>query len=278
MRDSLDHLRDMTRPNDVRRSARGNRRVVHTVGVTTPTPDVVALMVRLADALGQAARPSSRDKELHAAVAGIRSLFSAAACSCALVEPGGEGLRFVAAEGAGAREIVGVSLPAGTGIAGWAVMSGQPIVVADVAADSRFARDVAESTRYVPETILAAPLVDEAGDVLGVLEVLDPTSRGEHSGHDLDVLGVAASLVASIVRLSGVYDSLGEVLVGSLVGARTPDEYTATLAQVRASGEDVVDLAALARAFHDLAADGPDGVRLAERVLAEVARFARSRR
>jgi hypothetical protein len=158
-------------------------------------------------------------------------------------------------------------------------MSGQPIVVADVGADSRFARDVAESTRYVPQTILAAPLVDATGDVLGVLEVLDPTSRGEHSGHDLDVLGVAASLVASIVRLAGVYDSLGGVLVGALAGAQTADDYSAALAQLRAGGEDDgVDLAALARSFHDLAAGGPDGVRLAERVLSEVARFARTRR
>lgn len=236
-------------------------------------------MVRLADALGEAARPSSRDAELRAAVAGIRSLFSAAACSCALVEPGGEGLRFVAADGAGADEIVGVVLPAGTGIAGWAVMSGQPIVVADVGADSRFARDVAESTRYVPETILAAPLVDETGEVLGVLEVLDPTSRGEHSGHDLDVLGVVASLVASIARLSGVYDSLGGVLVGALAGARTPDDVAPALAQLKTSGEDDdVDLTVLARTFHELAGSGPDGVRLAERVLGEVARFARTRR
>jgi len=236
-------------------------------------------MVRLADALGQAARPSSRDVELRGAVAGIRSLFSAAACSCALVEPGGESLLFVAADGTGAQEIVGVTLPAGTGIAGWAVMSGQPIVVADVGADSRFARDVAESTRYVPETILAAPLVDDAGDVLGVIEVLDPTSRGEHSGHDLDVLGVAASLVASIVRLSGVYDSLGGVLVGALAGARTADDFASALAQVTVAGDDDgVDLAALARTFHELAAGGPEGVRLAERVLSEVARYTRTRR
>lgn len=246
--------------------------------VTTPSPEALSLLVRLADAVGQAARPSSRDLELIRAVAGIRSLFAAAACSCALVEPDGEELRFVAADGSGANEIVGVTLPAGTGIAGWAVMSGQPIVVADVRADSRFARDVAESTRYVPETILAAPLVDDAGDMLGVIEVLDPTSRGEHSGHDLDVLGVAASLVASVVRLSGVYDSLGRVLVGALVGAQSGDDLSVALAELSTSGDEDVDLTALARTFHELASSGPAAVALAERVLAEVARFARTRR
>lgn len=236
-------------------------------------------MMRLSDALGQAARPSSRDVELHRAVAGIRSLFSAAACSCALVDAGGEDLVFVAADGEGATEIVGVRLPAGTGIAGWAVMSGQPIIVADVSADSRWAREVAESTRYIPETILAAPLVDDVGDVLGVIEVLDPTSRGEHSGHDLDVLGVAASMVASITRLTGVYDSIGSVLIGGLIGARNEEEFRSALADVAGpADDDGLDLAALAHSFHEIAAAGPEGVRLAERVLAEVARFARTRR
>jgi len=233
-------------------------------------------MVRLGDALGQAVRPSSRDVELRRAVAGVRALFSAAACSCALVDANGADLRFVAADGQGADEIVGVTLSAGAGIAGWAVMSGQPIVVSDVSSDSRFARDVAESTRYVPETILASPLVDDAGEVLGVIEVLDPNSRGEHSGHDLDVLGVAASMVASIVRLSGVYDALGSTMIAGLVGAQRGEAVETALAHM--STTEGTDLSGLARVFHELASSGPEALRLAERVLAEVARFARTHR
>lgn len=235
-------------------------------------------MARLADALGHATRPSSLDVELQRVVGGVRSLFSAGACSCALVQAGGDSLRFVAADGQGAREIVGVSLPTGTGIAGWTVMSGQPIVVADVREDPRFARDVAESTRYVPETILAAPLTDDSGDVLGVIEVLDPASRGQHAGHDLDVLAVAANLAASIVRLSGVYDALGGALIGSLIGAQGAADFAEALAQSPGTGDDGVDLTALARTFHALASSGPAGVQLAENVLGEVARFARTHR
>ena len=39
-----------------------------------------------------------------------------------------------------------VSIPVGRGIAGWVAMSGEAIRIADVASDSRFARDVAEAT------------------------------------------------------------------------------------------------------------------------------------
>jgi len=138
------------------------------------------------------------DAELTRAVAGIRALFAGAACSCALVDDGGDRLTFVASDGAGADRIVGVELPVGRGIAGWAALSGQPIAVRDVRSDPRFARDVAESTDFVPTSILAAPMFDAEGEVVGVVSVLDP---GVHEASDwtLSVLGTLASQLASLV-------------------------------------------------------------------------------
>lgn len=132
---------------------------------------------------------------LTTSVAAIRTLYGAAACSVALVSGDGGSLRFVAADGEGAGRIVGVELPVSRGIAGWAVMSGQPIAVRDVAADARFARDVAEATDYVPSAILAAPMFDPAGEASGVLSVLDPTVDAS-SDWTLAVLGTLASQVA----------------------------------------------------------------------------------
>lgn len=139
--------------------------------------------------------------ELRSSVTALRSLFGAAACSVALVTDGGDELEFVAANGAGADAITGVRIPVGRGIAGWAVMSGQPIAVRDVAADTRFARDVAESTEYVPSSILAAPVAGADGETIGVMEVLDP-SVDEASDWALAVLGTAASLVAQLVGVA----------------------------------------------------------------------------
>src|SRR6476646_5052302 len=108
-------------------------------------------------------------------VEATRALFGAAACSIALVDQDGGTLRFVASDGAGAEAIVGVTIPVSRGIAGWAAMSGQPISVRDVQTDARFARDVAESTNYVPSSILAAPMMTTEGEVMGVTSVLDPS-------------------------------------------------------------------------------------------------------
>ena len=246
--------------------------------MTTPSFEVVRLLQRLGDALGEATRPTSLQPELTRAVAAVRSLFSAAACSCALVEADGETLRFVAADGVGAQAIVGVTLPVSRGIAGWAVMSGQSLVVADVREDARHARDIAEATEYLPETILATPLVDDAGEVVGVVEVLDPQQRGEHSGFDLDVLGVVAAQLATLVRLCSVYDSLGTALIGALAEGDDSDSFGAALAELAATDDPNTDLAALARTFHQLAQTGPEGARLASRVLEEVAAFARTNR
>jgi signal transduction protein with GAF and PtsI domain len=136
---------------------------------------------------------------LITSVKSVRTLFGAAACSVALIDDEGEQLRYVAADGAGADEILGVSLPVSRGIGGWAAMSGQPIAVRDVVADARFAREVAESTNYVPDVILAAPLLSSAGDVVGVVSVLDPDTE-ESSGWTLSVLGTLASLMALLLE------------------------------------------------------------------------------
>lgn len=143
----------------------------------------------------------SAEPELTQSLAAVRSLFGAAACSCALADEDGGGLTFVAADGIGAEAIVGVHLPISRGIAGWAVMSGQPIAVRDVAVDARFARDVAEATDYVPTSILAAPMFDDDGEALGVVEVLDPAVDGA-ADWTLAVLGTLAAQIARIHTLS----------------------------------------------------------------------------
>jgi signal transduction protein with GAF and PtsI domain len=137
------------------------------------------------------------DASLGRGVEATRALFRAAACSIAHVDEEGETLRFVASDGEGADQIVGVTIPVSRGIAGWAAMSGQPIAVRDVRTDARFARDVAESTNYVPTAIYAAPMLDSTGEVLGVVSVLDP-AVDEASDWTLDVLGTIADLMASV--------------------------------------------------------------------------------
>ena len=244
----------------------------------TPAPDDIGLAARLGDALGTAIRPDNLERELQAAVTGIRGVFGAAACSFAQVEPDGATLRFAAAEGAGAEEIVGVTLPVSRGIVGWVAMSGEPIQVADVASDRRFARDVAESTNYVPSTIMAAPVLDAHGDTAGVVEVLDPAEAApgapaRDAGRDLAILGLLASQLGSIIRLGALYDAVGTGVLRTLADPHGSGVFDDALAAV-ADPEAGLALQGVAQAFRDLASSGPAAARMAERVLSEVATYA----
>ncbi len=174
--------------------------------------------------------PAALLEEITRVVTATRQLLGAAACSCALVDDAGERLRFVAADGAGADAIVGVALPADRGIAGWVAMTGEPIAVGAVQDDARFARDVAESTDYVPETILAAPLLARDGTLHGVLEVLDPagggaeTVVGEQRGTAaaLSLLTIVAVQLATAVewgRATTADRGAGARLVGDVLAA-----------------------------------------------------------
>lgn len=148
----------------------------------------------------------TQDRHVARSVAAVRELFDAAACSCALATADGSALTFVAADGAGASEVTGLEVPVGRGLVGWAAMSGQPVLVRDVQTDARFARDVAESTGYVPTTILAAPFFDHGGEVIGVLQILDP---GVDVGGEwpLAVLGTLASQIVPALAPGGASEA-----------------------------------------------------------------------
>jgi GAF domain-containing protein len=136
---------------------------------------------------------------LQSIVEVARHVYGAAASSVFMVSPDTGELIFAAVSGAGEQSLVGVRFPAGTGIAGWVVASGQPIIADEVADTDYFARDAATSTGYLPSSIMAAPLISD-GECIGVLEVLDrhTSEAGEPSRElgDMELLGLLATQAA----------------------------------------------------------------------------------
>jgi GAF domain-containing protein len=166
---------------------------------------------------GTVAPPALKDGP-RAITAVAQTFFGAAACSIAEFDEDAEELVYVAASGAGADAIVGVRLPIGRGIAGWVAQSGQPMAVSDLARDTRFARDVAESTSYVPTAILAVPI--ETDDrLLGVLSVLDRDDTRPGAARDLDAATLFAAQAAVAMQASAAFADAGRVLLTALAGA-----------------------------------------------------------
>lgn len=144
-------------------------------------------------------------EELHRAllqslVETARAIFRAKASSIFLVDEETDELVFEAVAGEGSDTLVGRRFPSSTGIAGWVLVARQPLVIDDVTADPRFARDAAESTGYVPKGLMAAPLLHDER-ALGVLSVLDRPKTEGFTLAEMELLGYFARQAAVALEL-----------------------------------------------------------------------------
>jgi len=176
----------------------------------------------LAGQLAETVAPPALKDAPRSITAVAQQYFGAAACSIAALDDEAEELVYIASSGAGADAVVGIRLPVGRGIAGWVAQSGQPIAVSDLARDVRFARDVAESTSYVPTAILAVPI--ETGDeLIGVLSVLDRDDTRPGAARDLDAATLFAAQAATAMQASTAFADTGRVLLRALATAAGSD-------------------------------------------------------
>jgi GAF domain-containing protein len=137
---------------------------------------------------------------LSATVEVARSIFRAKAASVFLLDEGSDELVFEAVAGEGADSLVGQRFPSSTGVAGWVLVTRQPLVVDDLTADTRFSREAAESTGYVPKGLMAVPLL-VGEQALGVLEVLDRPGDTRFTLLEMDLLGLFANQAAIALDL-----------------------------------------------------------------------------
>jgi GAF domain-containing protein len=177
-------------------------------------------LARVAELTARAVEPAGFDEHLQAITDAAKDLFGAQACSLALVDDEGWELAYRVASGIGAAEIVGQRISVGQGIAGWVVSSGMPLAIDDVANDPRFQRNVAESTGYVPRTLLAVPLETER-TVLGVLTVLDREQPIDAAGMQRQTMlvGIFARQAALAIDSARMFRNAGQLLLTALANA-----------------------------------------------------------
>jgi GAF domain-containing protein len=143
-----------------------------------------------------------------------RAIFRARAASVFLLDTAADELVFEAVSGEGEEALIGRRFPSSTGIAGWVLVTGQSLVLDDVSADPRFASQAAESTGYVPKSIMAVPLLSDER-ALGVLEVLDRPSGERFTMEEADLLGMFATQAAAALDLLERSRSARRVLAGT---------------------------------------------------------------
>ncbi len=191
------------------------------------------------------------------------------------------GLRFLAATGEVAPKLLNLKIPAGKGIAGFVMSSGQPIAVSDVGEEANFYAEVDKETGYSTEMILATPLRHN-DEMIGVLEYINRPGEPPHLPFTPDEMDKAAHFADAIASLVNAYESaklfrdLGEKIVG------TDDDMDITsvrkwLQDLRSSPEhrEMMDLAILIR---EVSSRGESERRICREIMESVLRFSDSQR
>ena len=234
------------------------------------------------EASGHAILPRSNDELLNSIVEAAARIFHAAAASILLVDEEEKLLVFKVAHGASNRDLVGLKFPLDKGIAGYVVMTGQPLAISNVRQDARFNQDFAQSTGYVPTSILAMPL--KMGErILGVMEVLDKIDAAAFGIQDMELLGMFARQAAIAIDQSRHLDHLQDAFVlglKRLVAAQPDPKSTELLSGLGsiAGLKDGEDLLVLADLFRDISRLGEPERKACLQVLKAFADYQRSLR
>lgn len=199
-----------------------------------------------------------------------------------LVRDGDEGdLKFLTAIGEVADQLSDVTVPAGKGIAGFVLSSGQPMAVADAVGEETFYAEVDKQTGYTTQTILATPLRYD-GDVIGVLEYIN--RRGgppfePFTPEEMDRAAVYADSVASLVNAYNAAKLVRELSDKVITSDSSTDldEIRRWLTGIRESGDhrERMELAVMLR---EVAERGEAERRLCRELLDAILRFSNEKR
>lgn len=229
----------------------------------------------------KAVLPRSNEELLQSIVNAAARIFGAAAAAILLVNEAEQTLVFHVEFGNKQPGLIGRRVPFNKGIAGYVAMTGQAIAVSNVLQDTRFNADFAKSTGYVPDSILAAPLL-LGEQVIGVLEVLDKIQAASFGMHDMELMGLFAQQAALAIRESQQLERIDDALrrgLRQLANDEGLPDSSALMAALEDGGRDpdTDDLLLMAGAFNDISRLGPIERRAALKILAALAEVGRAR-
>ncbi len=92
-----------------------------------------------------------------------------------------------------------IRVPLGRGIVGYVASTGEPLNIRDAYRDARFNQDVDRRTGYRTRTILAMPVKNREGKILGALQVLNK-HNGTFESEDEELLEAFASQAAVAIQ------------------------------------------------------------------------------
>ena len=100
-----------------------------------------------------------------------------------------------------------IRVPRGIGIAGYVALTGQTVNIKDAYQDPRFNPEVDKRTGYKTKTILCMPLRNDAGEIVGVMQVLNKKD-GVFTQEDEQFLDALGSQTAIALENSQLFEEI----------------------------------------------------------------------
>jgi HD-GYP domain-containing protein (c-di-GMP phosphodiesterase class II) len=161
-----------------------------------------------------------------------------------------------------------IQIPKSVGIAGCAATTGDGLIINDPYNDARFDQDVDKRTGYRTRSILALPIRDSEGTIVGVFQAINKMAEPSNfSDQDMDLLLVAATTTAHVLEAAAWKEEIEatqkEVIftLSEVVEARSKEtgdhirrmaEYSYILARHCGLDEEEAELVRMATPLHDV--------------------------
>ena len=100
-----------------------------------------------------------------------------------------------------------IRIPTSCGVAGWVFVNRQPAIVENAYEDRRFYKKVDDMTGFHTRNMMCTPLIDSEDNCMGTLQSLNKKS-GDFTDDDLDLLKLAAGMVADAIKNSKKYTEI----------------------------------------------------------------------
>ncbi len=117
-----------------------------------------------------------------------------------------------------------IRVPFGKGIVGHVASSGQTVNIKDAYQDERFTHDIDRLTGYRTRSILAVPLKNVGGSIIGVFEAMNKAGL-PFDGDDEGILQLISSLAASAIENAQLYESLSKSQLETIYRLAVTAEY-----------------------------------------------------
>jgi len=165
--------------------------------------------IDLLEKLWARAKPevNKEDRLIESIMRMVHNALGSSASSLLLLDENTQELYFRFADGPVGQQLKRLHISRRSGIAGWIVRNGKPLMVNDAGKNSNFYKMIDKTTGFNTKSIIGVPIII-GNKVIGVIEVLNKTNGTDFTKHDLKTMLCVASTAAMTIENTRMNESL----------------------------------------------------------------------